>query len=275
MKQYTTMSTNPIRDFYLMAYSAGVLKRPVFKILNMPSQDGKSLTSLRFNGIENVLILAGDTTAQGFRNRLKKLDQKQKVNNIVLIIVEDASKIRRKVREDFFALCTQFATGVINIDQTGLDVGVRSHASVVINTPPFFKNTLESLLLDSGAGGRFDMVKCELSDSEKRKLNELGDVNMPNQLETMILPTIQRNINFEEYSAANSNQEPNMIKCMYACKCAGIDENLVLAMHNNIITRADWSGYWVNQCAPVDDTLKRFLRKEKQEEDELKSRGKL
>ena len=103
---------NPILDFYTMAYAAGALGYPIFKVFQMPSKHSKSLTSFRFAKTPKVLLLPGDTTVQSFRNSLNKLHQKMSGDTIDLnlIIVEDASKIRYKVREDFYALVAQFAS---------------------------------------------------------------------------------------------------------------------------------------------------------------------
>ena len=244
-----TTSINPILDFYLMAHTAGVIKRPVFNILNMPSQDGKSLTSFRFSQLEHVVHLAGDTTAQGFRNRIHSLYKQGKDLKLVLIIVEDASKIRAKVREDFFALCAQFSTGSVNVDQNGMDFSFKSHASVIINTPPYFYKNLEYYLLNAGCGDRFDMIKTGLSDKEKLKLTKLGEYNMPQR----VMPAEPPELNilpYPEYAERNRKYESNLIKSRYACKCAGLDENLVESLNNNIIKSCDWAGYWEDQVTP-------------------------
>lgn len=245
------MSENPILDIYVMAHTAGVLKYPVFKILEMPSRDGKSLTSLRFAKTENVLVLAGDTTTQAFRVKLHKLYTRNKAEDLVLIIVEDASKIRYKVREDFFALLAQFGTGTINVEQTGMNFTFKTHASVVINTPPFFRNTLETCLLNAGSGDRFDVIKTELCIQEKAKLDTYGIYNMPNKIKSVVLPQLSGMCSFPEYAEYYKNKHNlNMIKCMYACEAAGIDELLVMRIHNTEIKKARWDGYWENQIEP-------------------------
>lgn len=246
-----TTSRNPVLDFYIMAHTAGVLHRPVYEILEMPSRDGKSLTSFRFAQIENVLHLAGDTTTQGFRNAIHKLHKQQKDRQLVLIIVEDASKIRHKVREDFFALCAQFMSGTVNVDQSGMDFSFKTHASVIINCPPFFTKTLEYYLTNSGCGDRYDKVSTGLSDKDKLKLKRLGDYNMPLRVLPVDLPDINI-IPFPDYADQNKRYGSNLLNCRYACKCAGLDENLVEAMKNNTLKSIDWSGYWEEQITPPE-----------------------
>ncbi len=245
------MSNNPILDLYLMCYAAGALKYPVFKILEMPSRDGKSLTSLRFARTDSVLVIAGDTTTQALRHKLHTLHAKNKAELLNLIIVEDASKIRYKVREDFFALIAQFSTGTVNVEQTGMDFTFKTHASVIINTPPFFRNTLERCLLNAGSGDRFDIIKTELSDSEKKRLDSYGIYNMPNRIMAIDLPILNQMSSFPEYVDFYIHKyNLNMIKCMYACEAIGIDELLIHKIHNKEIKKADWSGYWENQITP-------------------------
>lgn len=247
------MSTNPILDIYVMAYSAGVLKYPIYKILEMPSRDGKSLTSFRFALLPDVIHIAGDTTTQALRKRLHKLYTQQKVEKLNLIIVEDASKIRYKVREDFFALIAQFSTGTVNVEQTGMDFTFKTHASVIINTPPFFRKNLESSLLNAGSGDRFDLIKTELSDREKNRLNILGIHNMPNKIRSVTLPEINKTVSFPKYVFQHQDKyNLNIITCMYACFCAGIDENLVLNIHNKEIKKIDWTGFWEDQTTPPE-----------------------
>lgn len=249
------MSNNPILDVYLMAYAAGVMKYPVYKILEMPSRDGKSLTSMRFARLENVLVLAGDTTTQALRIKLHKLYTKQKVENLNLIIVEDASKIRYKVREDFFALVAQFSTGQVNVEQTGMDFTFKTHASVMINTPPFFKNNLERSLLNAGSGDRFDIIKTELSDDAKRKLDSYGVYNMPNKVQSVDIPQLNEMSPFPQYVDYYIKSESlNMIKCMYACEAIGADQYLIKKIHNKQIKDIDWYGFWENQVTPGGDT---------------------
>jgi len=256
----TTTSTNPILDFYIAAHTAGQVKRPIHTILNMPSRDGKSLTAFRFSQIEHVLFLAGDTTAQGFRNKVHALHKQGKDFKLNLVVVEDASKIRAKVREDFFALCAQFAAGTVNVDQNGMDFSFKTHASVIINTPPFFYKTLEYYLLSAGCGDRFDTIITGLSDKEKAKLEKYGEYNMPNRILPVELPELNT-ISYPDYADKNRKYGHD-IKVRYACACAGIDENLVQSLNNNTIKSADWSNYWEDQITPpiwVKGTIKTRL----------------
>lgn len=232
-----------------MAHTAGILRRPIFEILEMPSRDGKSLTSFRFAQIENVLHLAGDTTAQGFRNSIDKLHKQQKDRQLVLIIVEDASKIRHKVREDFFALCAQFMGGTVNVDQSGMCFSFKTHASVIINCPPFFVKTLEYYLTSAGCGDRYDKISTGLSDKDKLLLKRLGDYNMPQRILPVDLPELL-DISFPVYADQNRKYSSNMLNCHYACKCAGLDENLVEAMKHNVLKNVDWTGFWEDQVTP-------------------------
>lgn len=236
---------NPIVDFYTMAYVAGLIEHPIYKILDMPSQDGKTLTALRFSRLPRVLLLPGDTTAQAFRNELKKRHQKGQAEKIALVIVEDASKIRRKVKEDFFALCTQFSTGIVNIDQQGLDITFRTFASVVINTPPFFSKQLEALLLNAGAGNRFDFVRTSLSSAARAKLDRLGSIYSSHPIQQVMIPH-PAELDFLDYLNLfdGKGYSMNKIKCMYACACAGIREDLLESLHNNIIYDIDWDDFW-------------------------------
>ena len=243
--------SNPILDVYLMCYAAGKMKYPIYKILEMPSRDGKSLTSLRFANLESILLIAGDTTTQALRNRLHNLHTKNKAELLNLVIVEDASKIRYKVREDFFALIAQFGTGVVNVEQTGMDFTFKTHASVIINTPPFFRTTLERCLLNAGSGDRFDIIRTELSSSEKKKLDTYGIYNMPNKIRGIDLPVLNEMDSFPKYAEFYQNKyNLNMIKCMYACEAIGVDELLVIKIHNKEIKKADWDNYWENQITP-------------------------
>ncbi len=238
-----------------MAYAAGILKYPIYKILEMPSRDGKTLTSMRFARTDNIMVLAGDTTTQALRTRLHKLYSKQKAELLNLIIVEDASKIRYKVREDFFALIAQFSTGQVNVEQTGMDFTFKTHASVIINTPPFFKNRLEAILLNAGSGDRFDIIKTELSDSAKQTLDSYGVYNMPNKIKSVDIPQLHDMSPFPDYVEYYIKSESlNMIKCMYACEAIGVDIFLIKNTHNKQIKNADWSGYWEDQVTPRGNT---------------------
>lgn len=243
--------TNPILDFYIMCWAAGKLRHPVFKILEMPSQDGKSLTSYRFANRDDVVLLPGDTTAQAFRNELKRLHSRGISEKITMVLVEDASKIRRKVKEDFFALCGQFGTGLIAVDQNGMDVNFRTFASVIINCPPFYTKTLIDLLLGAGTGNRFDKISTALSNSARMKLDKLGSLNQPNPIRPIVLPQLQ-NIDYKVYEEEMSAKgySSNKIKCMYACKCAGIDENLVDQLHNKTVHNIQWTDFWIDQVYP-------------------------
>lgn len=251
---------NPILDFYIMAYAAGHLHYPIFKILQMPSKSGKSLTAYRFAKTPGVLLLPGDTTVQSFRNSLHKLYQKQQNDTVELklIIVEDASKIRYKVREDFYALIAQFASGIVTVDQAFMNFSFKSHASVIINTPPYFTKDLERYLLNAGSGDRFDLIRTNLSTSLKEKLDDLGTYNMPNNINMVKVPEIVP-IYYPEYEKEQKRRNGDtklpsrLTRCRYACFCAGLDENLIENIHEREIKKCDWTDYWVDQITPEDD----------------------
>lgn len=248
------MSTNPILDYYTMAWVAGYLRYPIFHVFQMPSKHSKSLTSYRFAKTPKVLLLPGDTTVQSFRNSVKKLHQKgDEVLDLNLIIVEDASKIRYKVREDFFALLAQFSSGIVTVDQMGMDFAFKTHASVIINTPPFFFKQLERYLLDAGSGDRFDAIFSRLSNEAKERLDEFGMYNMPNNINAVRLPAINAEYYPDfviEQRAIDKRVSGNMLRCKFACHCAGLDINLIEKIHNREIKDINWDDFWIDQIIP-------------------------
>jgi len=241
---------NPILDFYMGAYVAGVLRRPVFYIFQLPNEAGKSLTSNRFDNRTDVLLLRGDTTTQAFRDAIKRSMDKSKNDNINLILVEDACKIRSKTREDFFALCAQFATGNVSIDQYKFNISLKSHASVIINTPPNKTSITEGHILDAGAGDRFGVLRVEVHKKILQDLFGLGLFNQEKNLIPIKVPDItpgdypqyirENNRNGNDYSRNDLNHK-------YACFCAGIPENTIDIMKHSLIRNCNWSGFWEEQ----------------------------
>jgi len=243
-----TITTNPILDFYKVCYACGFLRIPVHRILDLPSRHGKSLTCLRFQGKEpNVLVVTGDTTAQSFRNKIFALYQQNRTDDIDLVIIEDASKIRSKVREDFFAIAAQFASGMVSINQQKMVCEFKTHASVIINTPPFFKHNLEKYLLDAGAGDRFDLTSTGLSAEKKTELDILGILNKSKLINPIELPRPSLD-GYEDFALKLIPIAPlKEIAFRFGCKVLGLPETLLSDLSGNIIKDISWEGYWHQQ----------------------------
>lgn len=263
------MSNNPILDYYTMAYVAGFLGYPIFNVFQMPSRHSKSVTAFRFKKVPKVLVLAGDTTVQSFRTAINK--QHQKGNDkldLNLIIVEDASKIRYKVRDDFFALIAQFSSGMVTVDQAGMSFDVKTHTSVILNTPPFFYKDLEKYLLNAGSGDRFDLMSTRLSDIAKERLDEYGMYNMPLDINPVELPVINKEYYpdfVHKMRTSKQTYSSNELRCKFACHCAGIDVNLIEKMHNKEIKKIEWEDFWLDQIDPYmqSKTVQKYANKRK------------
>ena len=168
---------NIIEEIYRTCYICGKSKYPANVILHMPSKQGKSLTAKRFKGIPGVLHLYGDVTAQAIRKTLDELAQKDSLENIKLIIVEDYSKLKKRtnVQDDFAGLIGQIVSGEINVNQEGLYLSSRMSCSVIINVPnQHNKRALEKLLTEAGVGSRLLFVELRLSEKEAVRIRRKG-----------------------------------------------------------------------------------------------------
>lgn len=169
--------SNIIEDIYRTCYICGQSKYPTNIILHMPSKQGKSLTAKRFKGIPGVLHLYGDVTAQAMRKILDELAQKDPLENIKLIIIEDYSKLKKRlnVQEDFASVVGQIASGEINVNQEGMCLSSRMSASIIINVPnQHNKSALEKLFINAGVGNRMMLIELRLSEKEAKRIRRMG-----------------------------------------------------------------------------------------------------
>lgn len=242
--------TNIIEEIYRACYIAGKSRYPANIILHMPSQQGKSLTVKRFKGIEGVLHLKGDVTAQAIRKVLDEIAQKDSIENIKLIFIEDYSKLKKRktVQEDFAGLIGQIVSGAINIEQENLHLSSDIHASVVINVPNQHNlRALERLLIDSGAGNRIMTIELKLTESEALKLRQLG---LKKQHKYPITQTAPFNDDYgeidNEFITAHSHiKRDTELAFIWACSKVrkGLYED-IKKYQLKPINKLDVEGYW-------------------------------
>ena len=169
--------TNVIEEIYRTCYICGQSKYPTNIILHMPSKQGKSLTAKRFKGVSGVLHLYGDVTAQAIRKTLDELAQKDSLENIKLVIIEDYSKLKKRIniQEDFAGVIGQIASGEINVNQEAMYLSSRMSCSIIINVPnQHNKRALEKLFINAGVGNRMMFIDLKLSEKEAKRIRRMG-----------------------------------------------------------------------------------------------------
>lgn len=258
--------TNQLDELFTAIYVGGLIKRPTHGVLTMPSQSGKSLTAARYGHLDDILYLGGDVTAQSTRQKLDKLNTRNILHKLSLVIVEDWSKIRTKMRSDVAALLAQIASGTLSVSQYGIEIEpTRMNASVLILAPDRIGSKVFEKLYDVGVGNRFIPIIMSLSDVRYEELIELGLLNRDKQLLTAVPPTYKQLENtlaenpfnkFYKEFKSNSDRmvDVNLAYSYYISNPSNYPRNYE-SYKNTICRRNDtitWDGYWEHQVT-IDD----------------------
>lgn len=241
---------NIIEDIYEVAYTAGAAKKPVFIIFAMPNKQGKSITAFRYLDHRNTLILAGDSTTNTTRKKLFTLFKQGKLAELNLLIVEDWTKIREKVKEGMAAILTMFANTIISIDQEKLEIPPsKVHASIIINVPLSSYKEVIKHLLEVGAGDRFIVIKASLSDEKKEELWKLGFLNGSKELIPITIKQIELS-SFSEFADKylESHESLELLNLAYAAD--NIKKGLFEEIQNlsrNPISDISWENVWQDE----------------------------
>lgn len=251
---------NPLNDVFTVAYLAGQIERPFNTMLVMPSESGKSLTAYRYEGLDDVLFIGGDTTAQSLREKINLLYDENRLERIRLVIIEDWSKIRTKVTTELASVIAQIASGRVSINQYKMTIRPTPvHASVMILVPNPAYDRLTKALQRVGTGNRFAIYSTWLTSKAMMNLNRISSINRGNHLLQAIprIPIKNPNMNEDYANFYDQNHEKlysntNMINMAYAYKQAGWGdrfEEYELSRKYGL-DDLSWDNYWINQIEP-------------------------